>query len=105
MSQLTEWLGEIEVRVVPIPHDCRDGFLGAFWRRPEAYLDRAIRNGISTFAMLSDVVIERGLKRLSEDLRSGRWEERYGHLRKQDSADLGYRLVIAHLAAEKHGCN
>ena len=32
-------MGAGEVVDVPIPHDCLDGFLGAFWRRPEAYLD------------------------------------------------------------------
>jgi len=32
-------MGGAETTVVPIPHDCTDGFMGAFWRRPEAYLD------------------------------------------------------------------
>ena len=31
---------------VLVPHDCVDGFLGAFWRRPEAYLDPAVRAGV-----------------------------------------------------------
>ena len=35
---------------VPIPHDCVDGLLGAYWRRPEAYLNAEIRSGISSFA-------------------------------------------------------
>ena len=26
---------------VPVPNDCIDGFLAAYWRRPERYLDRA----------------------------------------------------------------
>ena len=37
---------------MPIPHDCRDGFLMAYWRRPEAYLDPAVRANISVFALL-----------------------------------------------------
>ena len=35
------------IEAVPIPHDCADGFLGADWRRPRAYLDPDIRAGIS----------------------------------------------------------
>ena len=95
IDQLAELLGDIEVREVPIPSDCKDGFQGAFWQKPEAYLDPTVRRGISTFAKLPPDVIDRGLARLSDDLRSGRWEKLFGHLRRQDSVDLGYRLVIA----------
>ena len=35
---------------VPVPHDCADGFGAAYWRRPEAYLDPAVRAGISLLA-------------------------------------------------------
>jgi hypothetical protein len=58
---------------MPIPHDCRDGFLGAFWRRPEAYLDPAVRAGISSFAQAAPGQVEPGPARLAEDLRSGGW--------------------------------
>jgi SAM-dependent methyltransferase len=95
LGQLEEWLGDVEIREVPIPRDCKDGFLGAFWQKPEAYLDPALRRGISMFAKLPSDAVDRGLARLSDDLRSGRWEKLFGHLRTQDSADLGYRLVIA----------
>jgi SAM-dependent methyltransferase len=98
ITELAGLLGEIEVREVPIPSDCRDGFQGAFWQRPEAYLDPAVRRGISTFAKLPPDVVDRGLSRLSDDLRSGRWEKLFGHLRERDSVDLGYRLVIAKAA-------
>jgi len=94
LDQLEEWLGEIEVREVPIPCDCKDGFLGAFWQRPEAYLHPDIRRGISMFNKLPSGVLDRGIARLSDDLRSGRWERLFGHLRRQNTIDLGYRLVI-----------
>jgi SAM-dependent methyltransferase len=94
LDQLAQWLGGIEVREVPIPGDCKDGFLGAFWRRPEAYLHPDIRRGISMFNKLPSDVVDRGIARLSYDLRSGRWERLFGHLRGQNTADLGYRLVI-----------
>ena len=39
--------------------------------------------------------------RLADDLRSGRWARRFGPLREQDSADLGYRLRVVEPAT--HG--
>src|SRR5262249_24706838 len=36
-------LGECAVEAIPIPHDCTDGFFGAYWQRPEAYLDPGVR--------------------------------------------------------------
>jgi SAM-dependent methyltransferase len=86
--------GAIEVHPLPVPHDCCDGFLGAYWRRPHAYLDAGVRSAISTFSKLA--AVDAGLARLRSDLASGTWERRYGHLWQQSAADLGYRLVIAH---------
>ena len=80
---------------VPIPHDCQDGFLGAFWRRPEAYLDPAVRAAISAFWLLDPERVRRGVARLADDLRSGRWQARHAALRERESLDLGYRLVVA----------
>jgi SAM-dependent methyltransferase len=87
-------LGDVEVRPLPVPYDCADGFLGAYWRRPYAYLDPGVRSAISTFAKIGDV--ESGLARLRGDLEDGTWERRYGHLLRRSELDLGYRLVIAH---------
>lgn len=84
-------LGHLSVTTVPIPHDCRDGFLCAYWRRPEAYLDPKVRNGISTFSMIPDP--EPALQRLESDLASGRWEEKHGHLLALDNFDYGYKIV------------
>jgi SAM-dependent methyltransferase len=86
-------LGRISVQTVPIPHDCCDGFLGAYWRRPHCYLRPSVRGAISTFARLPTVDV--GLERLRDDLRSGEWHRRHGHLLRQSSLDLGYRLVVA----------
>ncbi len=83
---------------VPIPHDCVDGFLGAFWRRPEAYLDPNVRRAISGFAQLPRQHVDDCVARLDADLRSGRWDQHYGHLRAQDELDLGYRLIVADTA-------
>lgn len=85
--------GALDVRPVPVPHDCVDGFLGAYWRRPEAYLDAAVRAGMSTFTKLRDV--DAGLARLRSDLADGTWRRRHGHLLERTELDLGYRLVVA----------
>jgi len=83
----------VEIAAVPVPRDCIDGFLGAYWARPEAYLDPAVRNGMSSFKRPG---VEAGLARLRADLASGAWHARHGHLLEIDALDLGYRLVAAH---------
>jgi SAM-dependent methyltransferase len=82
-----------EIEVVPVPWDCRDGFFSAFWRRPEAYLDPAVRAGISTMARREDELVE-GLARLRADLESGAWARRHADLLDLEEMDLGYRLLI-----------
>lgn len=49
MSDYERWLGPVQITPVLVPHDCSDGFLYAYWRRPEAYLDARIRSGSSSF--------------------------------------------------------
>jgi SAM-dependent methyltransferase len=95
LEEFARDLGTLEVRTLPVPHDCVDGFLGAFWRRPEAYLDPEVRWAMSGFSQLSPGRVDAGLERLADDLHSGRWGERFEALREQESADLGYRLLIA----------
>ncbi len=92
MELLRDALKDIEVYPLPVPHDCIDGFLGAYWRRPHAYLDAGVRRAISVFSKLTEV--ESGLDRLRRDLENGTWEQRYGHLLQRPDYDLGYRLVI-----------
>ena len=94
IDRLVELLGGAEVRPLPVPHDCADGFLGAFWRRPECYLDAAVRAGISTLAVLEPTLAD-GLARLRDDLGSGDWRRRHRDLLGLNELDLGYRLVIA----------
>ena len=100
-SELEAALGPLRVVPLPVPHDCVDGFLGAYWRRPEAYLDAGVRGAMSTFARLGAEAaqsVAEGLARLGDDLATGRWEARFGHLRDREALDLGYRLVIAERA-------
>jgi hypothetical protein len=88
---------EVRVEAVPIPHDCDDGFLAAYWRRPHAYLDERVRAGISTFSLPGAERLLDGLQDLAEDLQSGRWEERNRDLLECEELDLGYRLLVTEL--------
>jgi SAM-dependent methyltransferase len=90
--------GAGRIEPVPIPHDCRDGFLNAYWRRPHAYLDPHVRAGISVFGLLQAAEVERAIELLAADLASGEWERRNAELLELDELDLGYRLVVAELA-------
>lgn len=87
------WLGSVRVTPVLVPHDCSDGFLYAYWRRPAAYLDAHIRSGSSSFWAIGNA--EPGLEKLKRDLETGAWERRYADLLALDAYDAGYRLVIA----------
>jgi hypothetical protein len=90
-------LGPLRISAVPIPHDCSDGFLGAYWRRPHAYLDAHVRSAISSFAKLPPGELDAGVARLRADLESGAWQRRQRGLLGRDALDLGYRLVVAEL--------
>lgn len=81
-----------ELIPVPIPANCSDGFLCAWWRRPSAYLQPEVRAAISTFARLDDV--ERRLRQLSNDLIGGVWQKHNEHLLRRKSMDYGYRLIV-----------
>jgi SAM-dependent methyltransferase len=95
LDEFRRALGPIEMHPLPIPHDCTDGLLGAYWRRPAAYLDSGVRGAISAFANIANV--EAGVTRLRADLANGAWERRYGHLLGLGELDLGYRLIVADL--------
>jgi len=95
LERTLERLGGGRIEIVPIPHDCVDGFFHAYWRRPEAYLDPEVRAGISVFARLTPDEVKEGLARLRADLDSGDWQRRNAALLGLDELDLGYRLVVA----------
>lgn len=99
-DELRRGLGDIELIPVPIPHDCTDGFYGAFWRRPEAYLRPEVREGISVFARLSSAAVNRAIDALGADLETGRWHERHRELLKLEELPLGYYVILAEPTSE-----
>lgn len=95
MPRITDyerWLGPVKISPVPIPHDCTDGFLSAYWRRPAAYLEPRIRAAMSPFWAVGDV--SQALSRLEKDLESGAWAQHHSRLLDLDACDCGYRLVV-----------
>jgi SAM-dependent methyltransferase len=95
VAEVAEGIGASEIVTVPIPWDCTDGFITAYWRRPEAFLDPRVRQSTSGFSLVDQDAVTRGVHRLQADLASGAWEERYGDLAQIDELDTGIRLVVA----------
>ena len=82
---------------IPVPRGCTDGFMAAYWGRPEAYLDPAVRTGTSVWHRLPEQVVEAGLARLRDDLARGDWDDHYGYLRTREALDVGLRLICSEL--------
>jgi SAM-dependent methyltransferase len=87
--------GAVRIEHIPTPGDCEDGFFEAFWRRPEALLDPAIRASQSMWTLLEPGVEDRIVARLDDALSSGAWDAEHGQLRDLDSLDGSLRLVIS----------
>lgn len=86
----------VHITPLPIPQDCIDGFLCAYWRRPECYLSAERRSAISSFTRIN---ADAGVSKLRADLAEGLWTKRHARLLAQDSLDLGYRLVRCEFTA------
>jgi SAM-dependent methyltransferase len=82
------------VQPVAIPLHCPDGFTEAFYGRPEALLDPAVRRSQSAWSFLDRGAEERAVEALAADLGSGRWDGRHGHLRSQERFEGAARLVV-----------
>lgn len=93
---ITECLGadNCEVLEVPIPLDCVDGFQEAFYGRPEAFLDENVRNAQSAWGFVDADTIRQHVQHLADDLASGEWDRKYGHLRTQPFFEGSIRLVV-----------
>jgi hypothetical protein len=90
------WLGgAVTTEVVEIPRDTPDWTLMSFWAHPERLLDPAARASTSGFARMPEEVVERVVGAVDEDLSTGAWDRRHGHLRDLESFDAGLRLVVA----------
>ncbi len=84
------------VTPLPLPCDFTDGVFPAHWRCPAAYLDSQVRRSCSALAQADPDAVERGIRRLSHDLHTGRWQARHRDLLELDEWDAGFRLIVSH---------
>jgi SAM-dependent methyltransferase len=94
-KEIADLLGGGTVETVPVPADCTDGFYAAWWRRPWAYLNSAVRAGISGLARLPPDEVQPGIEELGKDLARGTWARRHADLLELDAYDAGYRLIVS----------
>ena len=90
-SDFEECFDDVQIAPLLIPENCMDGFLAAYWKRPEAYLNPELRKSISTFGKLNDCSI--GLERLEKDISSGDWEKKNRSILDSSALDVGYIIV------------
>jgi SAM-dependent methyltransferase len=86
---------DVEVRTCTVPQACVDGFNEAYFGRPECFLDPEVRAAQSLWAFAPPGEEARFVERLSRDLESGVWDEKYGHLRNAPEFHGAMRFVIA----------
>jgi SAM-dependent methyltransferase len=86
--------GAADVLDVPIPIDCVDGFGEAYYARPEAFLEQDVRAAQSGWVLTEPDAVARGVARLADDVASGRWDERHGHLRNEPEHIGAVRLIV-----------
>jgi SAM-dependent methyltransferase len=96
-AELGDLLGDVEFERVPVPHDCRDGFYQAYWRRPEAYLEEPVQNSISVFHVLPEDEVSAAMERLRCELDDGTWEQRNADLLGRQELDVGLCLATSSL--------
>ena len=90
---LKEHFDEVKVRPLQVSSDCQDGFLAAFWQRPEAYLSRQVRQSMSPFSKIKR--LSEGLQKVEQDLASGVWAKNNHAILGLSSLDVGYRVISA----------
>jgi len=86
--------GMAEVREVPIPLDCTDGFNEAYFGRPECLLDEEARLACSGWSFVPAAAVSRFVDHLRRDLADGTWDANYGHLRGKSEFRGPLRLVV-----------
>lgn len=84
---------EAKVSCVLIPIDCSDGFQEAFYARPDAFLDPGVRRAQSAWGFLAEDVEATYVARLSDELRSGAWDRKYGAHRQMPHFAGALRLL------------
>lgn len=85
----------VRVEPVPIPHDCTDGFVEAYYARPERFLEDDVTQAQSGWRFTPAGTLERFRAALAADLNSGAWDARLGHWRSQPFYEGSLRLIVS----------
>lgn len=83
-----------QVISIPVHLDCVDGFQEAFYGRPEAFLEKEVRQAQSAWGFLDSGMEDVLVKRLADDLASGVWDEKYSHYRTQPTFTGCIMLIV-----------
>ncbi len=84
----------VTVSSVSIPLLCRDGFNEAYYGRPEMLLRADARLACSAWSFVAPEAVARFEARLRRDLEDGRWDARFGHLRRQPVLEGSLKLIV-----------
>lgn len=87
--------GNCKVIPIPIPLDCKDGFQEAYYGRPEAFLEKEVRQSQSAWGFIPADQQEEIVNRLKVDLDNGTWDHKYGHFRTQEWFTCALTLVVS----------
>lgn len=85
--------GATTVTDIPVPHDCVDGFTETYYNKPERFLDPAVRRSQSAWGFVDPDTVDRAMETLAEELRTGRWDARYGSFRTAPEFNGSLRLI------------
>jgi len=86
---------EIDIRAVPIPLDCRDGFNEAYYGRPEMLLEDGARLSCSAWSFVTPDVAAGYIERLRTEIADGSWDRKYGALRRRPNFQGSLYLVVS----------
>lgn len=96
---LTEGLSgggrRVRVEPVPVPLDCTDGFVEAYYGRPERFLDETVTRAQSGWGFTPRGTVDRFRAALGRDLASGAWDRAHGHWRAQPTFAGALRLIVS----------
>ena len=96
IAEIAETLGgTVEVTPVPIPFDCTDGFIEAYYGRPEGLLDPEARKACSAWSFVDEQFAAQYVESLREAIESGAWDTAYGQLREQPHYNGSLVLIKA----------
>lgn len=85
----------VRIEPVSVPFDCTDGFIEAYYARPERFLDESVTRAQSGWSFTPPGTLERFRAALADDLATGAWDRKHGHWRVQPAFAGALRLLVS----------